>query len=214
MAAEKATLISIRRAAPDGSPSRLVYLGGVEKPGVARAAATGYEDSAVKKQRGAPAETTESHRTGRAEPARGRIEHLTGGEITAALASGDVIPAGEQDAAVGKQDRSARGGAIERARRTEGAGSKPTAPRWSSATRMKAPMAPSAWSARSTWKIPTATSTPTSTTIRPTGKRTSKAPAPRSSTRRTANSPTSSPPWEPAGPLPVPPAACAAISPK
>src|ERR1039457_5303093 len=74
---------------------------------------------------------------------------------------------------------------------------------------MKAPTAPYEWSASSTWKTPTATSTPTSTTIQPIGRRTSKALGPRSSTRRTASSPTSSPPWEPAGPLPVRRAACA-----
>ena len=40
--------------------------------------------------------------------------------------------------------------------------------------RRKAPTAPSACAARSTWPIRTATSTPTSTTIRPTGRRTSR----------------------------------------
>jgi cysteine synthase B len=48
------------------------------------------------------------------------------------------------------------------------------------------PTAPFASAARSTWPIPTATSTPISTTIRPTGRRTSSTPARRSSADRRA----------------------------
>ena len=56
----------------------------------------------------------------------------------------------------------------------------------SSAIPTKAPTARSAWSARSTWRIRTAISIPTSTTIRPTGRRISRAPARRSSSRPAA----------------------------
>ena len=49
-------------------------------------------------------------------------------------------------------------------------------------------------------RIPTATSTPTSTTTRPTGRRISRPPASRSSSRPTAGSRTSSPAWAPAAP--------------
>ena len=59
--------------------------------------------------------------------------------------------------------------------------------------------------------IPTATSIPTSTTTRPTGRRTSNTPARRSSSRPTAASRTSSPPWAPAAPSRASPAACSAI---
>ena len=58
-------------------------------------------------------------------------------------------------------------------------------------------------SARSTWKIPTATSTPISTTIPPTGRRTSKAPGPEIIQQTNGRSPTSSPPWAPAAPSPA-----------